>query len=290
MIAKYDILKDKSYPIGEKWSYRIEILDESYLEEFELEIKKTTLFLQNEVLHIDEIGNTFIKVEFSKMEFDSLPEKLSSFFNKITNLIKKYTLELNKEGQIIDIHFTEDNFTKEQIDTLHKDEFYKKLSKKEKITINESIDKIDKSSYQKDIKNSLILLFCYPGYFRSGLCDEEALSVHQHNISSNFLQDCFWDINFYMNIHNITPDGIINLVCTGFAEDSEKLLNTSLFNKIKEYYNVKEDIYYDYDFQIMGDYYLCKENFYIKNAKIQICELLNEESIEFSKTFIINLV
>lgn len=290
MITKYDILKNKTYPIGKKWIYKIEVLDEAYLEEFELETRKTTVFMQNKVLRKDDIGNMFVEVEFSKIEFDSLPQKLSSFFNKIINLARKYILQLNKEGQIIDINFIEENFKKEQIEDVRNDEFYKNLSKEEKLTLNESIEKLDKSSYQKDIKNSLILLFCYPGYLRAGLSNESALKTHKHKISSNFLEDCVWDVNFYMGIYNISPDGTINLTCTGEIDANEEIDYSLIFDKIKQYYKERNDIYFDYNFQVLGDYYLCKENFYIKNAKIQICELLNEETIEFSKTFLISLV
>lgn len=291
MRARFDILKNKSFPLGKKWVYKIEILDEEFLEEFELDTRKTTLFIQNEVVDTDETGTIFIEVEFSEMEFDSLPEKISSFFNKVANLTKKYTLELNKEGQIVNIHFKEDNFTKDQIAILHKDAFYNNLSQDEKLTLNESINEIDKSYYKKEIKNSLILLFCYPGYFRDGLTNEFSLETHHASMKSNFLKDVKWDVLFNMSIYNINANKEIELLCTGDVEVVNEAEESLLYQKIHDYFDLDgNDTYTDYTFVVMGDYLLSGDDFIIKKASVNICETLNNQEIEFNKNIQISLL
>lgn len=290
MIHRFDILKNKNYPIGKTWVYKIDFADEYYLGEVEVDTSRTSFYIKNKMLSQDKLGNMFVSIEFSIMEFDSIPEKLVSFLNKILNLSRKYILQLNKEGQIIEIQLPEEKFNDSEINKIYDDEFYKNLNDNEKLAVNKNIEKLDKSGFKKDIKKSLILLFCYPGYFRSGLSNEYSLESHDYIMNSNFLKDLDWNVHFSMFIYNIY-DKEINLISTGNVYQGTTAEEDLLFQKIHNHFEAEDTkVYTDYNFEVTCDYTLCSDNYFIKKASINICETLNNEEIEFNKNIEIKLV
>jgi len=284
MIYRYDIFANQHFPVGTKWTYEINIADEFYIGEEEIDTDRSSFFMTNEMLRIDDQGSMFVSIEFSKMHFGTLPEKLNFFLNKIVNVNQKFVLELNKNGQIKEVHLTENRPEAADLSQLFHDEFYQELSLGEKLMIDKNIERQDRMGFVKGIKKSLILMFCYPGYFRGGLSGEYAVETHNFTISSNFLTNVDWDVWFNMNIHTINVNKDVELICTGDVTQGTPQEESLLYQKIQNYFQAEtDDVYKDYTFVVMGDYLLSSTDFGINTASINICETLNNEEIEFNK-------
>jgi hypothetical protein len=286
-----ELLRYKNYVVGKSWIYKIDIEDGFYVNEDKVEEEVTSFYIRNEILSKNEKGNSFVMVEFSSIQFGTLPQKIVTFLNKVIGVNNYYVLELNTVGQIIDIHLDEDVTKKKLHEKVYQDEFFISLENDEKQKIKKNMERLDAVFFKNNIKKNLILLFCYPGYFRGGLATEFATSTHQATINSNFLKDVEWDVHFSMNLYEqSTNKETINLVCTGDVYEGTKIENAVLYQKIHNHFDVLDiETYTDYTFMVMSDYKICPDNFYIKNATIDICETLNEESIEFNKCISINL-
>jgi hypothetical protein len=286
-----ELLQNKNYPVGKSWIYKIDIEDVFYINENKVDDELTSFYIKNEILGKNERGSCFVMVEFSSIQFGALPQKIVAFLNKLMGINNYYVLELNIEGQITDIHLDESNVKKPLQEKVYEDEFYISLEEDEKQKVKKNIEMLDSFFFKNSIKQNLILLFCYPGYFRRGLATEFAVATHKAVISSNFLEDIQWDVHFSMNLYEQSANKeTINLVCTGDVYEGTKIEDAELYQKIHNHFEVLDiETYTDYTFMVMSDYKICPDNFYIKNATIDICETLNDESIEFSKCISINL-
>lgn len=286
-----EALINKHYPTGKPWVYKIDIKDEFYINEDEIDSQVTSLYLRNEVLSINEKEHSFVLVEFSNILFDTLPQKIASFLNKLLNINMYYVLELNKEGQVVEVHVDEDNNEEPLQEEVYRDGFYNSLQEDEKSIIDKAIQKSDALFLKNNIKQSLLLLFCYPGYFRGGLGGASVAETHQAVIKSNFLEDVEWNVFFSMNLHEEgTGKEAINLICTGDVFEGSKAEDAVLYQKIHNHFKVEEsETYTDYTFMVMCDYKISPNNYYIQNATIDICETMNDETLEFNKNISIRL-
>lgn len=286
-----EALINKQYPVGKPWVYKIDLKDEFYINEDEIDSQLTTLYLKNEVLSINDNGHSFVMVEFSSMQFDTLPQRIVSFLNKILNTGRYCVLELNKEGQVVEVHVDDDEKNEALKDRVYQDDLYNSLEEDEKVTVGKAIQRSEAFFLKRNLEKSLLLLFCYPGYFRGGLATGFAVDTYRALIKSNFLEDVEWDVFFSMNLHEAgTNKNEINLICTGDVFEGSKIENAALYQKIHNHFKVEEsETYTGYTFIVMGDYKISPNSYYIKNASIDICETLNDETLEFNKNISIVL-